>query len=100
MMYVFILLCALLSVATAQSFDKSSQGISNMSDYLMPSNIKYVTFFNNSISEVPISYFTNCADLFQIIRSNNPISNIANYTFSGVPSVQKVIIKYSQLTQN
>ncbi len=98
-MYVFILRCALFSVATAQSFDKNSQGISNMSEYPMPSNTKYVTFFNNSISEVPVSYFTNYADLFQIILSNNPLSKIANFTFSGVPSVQKVIIKYSQLTQ-
>ncbi len=98
MIYALILLCSLLYIATGQSFDKSSQGMSNMSEYPMPSNIKYATFFNNSISEVPVSYFTNFADLFMITLSNNPLSNIANFTFSGVPSVGKVIIKHHELT--
>ncbi len=70
-----------------------------MSDYPMPSNIKYAFFTNNSIQQVPISYFTNFADLFQITLSDNPLSNIANFTFSTVPSLRLLLFSYHQLTQ-
>ena len=99
MMYVFILLSSLHCVTTGQTFDVSSQGISNMSEYPMPSNIKYAIFLNNSIQQVPTSYFTNYADLFQITLSKNPVSNIANFTFSAVPSVKLLIIRYHLLTK-
>ncbi len=98
MMHVFILLISSFYFATGQTFDVSNQGISNMSDYPMPSHIKYAIFFNNSIQQVPISYFTNHADLFQITLSNNPLSDIANFTFSAVPTLRLLIIKYHQLT--
>ncbi len=86
-----IILSSLFGLGTANvgpvMFDKSEQGITDMTAHQIPANTEEVTFNANAISHVPAGYFVNLPSLYKIMLYYNVINSVDAYSFSGVPNI-------------
>ncbi len=99
MYFAHVTLLSLLCVISEQTtFDKSGQGITDMTVHTIPGGITIVNFYANSISLVPASYFINLPSLAEIELGQNVITNIADSAFAQVPTVTKIGLYNNQLT--
>ncbi len=68
-------------------FDKSEQGITDLTVEQIPANTEAVTFNANEISHVPAGYFVNLPSLYKIMLYLNVITFVDPYSFAGVPNI-------------
>ncbi len=94
-----IFLASWLWLVTAQiTYDKSYQGITNMSNYSIPANTERASFDGNAITHVEAGYFKDLSNLTEIELQFNDISDIEDCAFSMVPSVTLLRIAVNRLS--
>ena len=76
----------LCGITAGTVFDKSSLGITDITDHPAPAGSTEVNFKYNSIQHIPIGYFVNLPNLEDIRFYYNVISDIDPYAFAGTPS--------------
>ncbi len=105
-MYIaHILVASMLSanlsvIESGTVFDKSSHSppITNLTNYIIPSNTTHAHFYRNAISHVYANYFQNLPILSEIIIYTNEISDIDDYSFVDVPTVFKIDLGNNKLS--
>ncbi len=96
-----VILVSMLCVITEQTiYDKSSQGVTNITVYPIQgdASITEVRFSYNLLIHIPSSYFRNLSNLNIINMRNNMISSIDDYSFTSVPSVTYIHLKMNHLS--
>ncbi len=78
-------------------FEKSSLGITDITDHPAPTGSTEVNFKYNSIQHIPIGYFVNLPNLEDISLYCNLISDIDPYAFAGTPSVINIYLFNNKL---
>ncbi len=68
-------------------FDKSNQGVTNMTVHPIPINTEQVMFYDNAITCVPAGYFVNLSALDKVWLYGNQISSIDDYAFINIPTL-------------
>ena len=99
-MYIsFIFLLSWLCVTSAQiTYDRSYQGIHDMTVYTIPVGSERVWFQGNSLTTVPADYFVNLPNLYLIYLYSNSISNVGAHAFAGVPNVTEISLEHNDLS--
>ncbi len=92
------LLFVLCMISEQTTFDKSGQGVTDITVHTIPGTTTYFRFRSNSISFVPANYFINLPSLDKIGLHYNVITDIADAAFSQVPTVTSIKLYYNQLT--
>ena len=89
-----------MCVITEQTyiFDKSGQGITDMTIYTIPSNTTEIMFNSNSLSHIHAGNLLNLPNIIKINFRYNMISHIDSYSFSAVPSVREIDLWSNRLT--
>ncbi len=92
------LLSVLCVIREQTTFDRISQGITDITVHNIPGGTTIVKFDSNSIKFVPSNHFKNLLNLREIWLSNNGITNISDSAFAQVPTVTIIHLQYNQLT--
>ena len=92
------LLSVLCIISEQTTFDKSGQGVTNITAHPIPGGTIHFRFQYNSITFVPDNYFINLSNLYSIYVYNNLISDIKDTAFSGVPSVTEISLVHNKLS--
>ena len=78
-------------------FDKSDEGIVNISDIIIPNETVTCDFWGNRIKKVPANYFIALPRLEILNIERNRISEIEPFAFYPVPSVKQIYLYGNKL---
>ncbi len=92
------LFCVLCIISEQTTFDKSGQGVTNVTAHPIPGGTTNFKFNDNFITFVPTNYFRNLSNLYSIYLQKNLISDIEDTAFSEVPSLRRVYLLYNKLS--
>ncbi len=85
-------------ISEETDYIRSSEGLTNITNIIIPGNTTIVRFSHNQISFVPANYFKNLTSLIKIFLDHNGMTDIEDSAFSQVPSVRHIWINNNQLT--
>ncbi len=94
------ILALMMCVITEQTyiFDKSGQGITDMTVYTIHWNTTEIKFNSNSLTHIKAGNLHDLANLVRINLRYNKISDIDPFSFSAVPSVREIDLWSNRLT--
>ena len=76
-----------ISICEGTSFQRSNQGVTDISVEIPPDGVTTIDMRTNDITLIPNTYFINMSSLGRIFLGGNKISQIQDFSFSGVPTV-------------
>ncbi len=92
------LFCVMCVISEQSTFDRSGQGITDVTLPAIPGGTTVVDFGYNLMSFVPRNYFKSLSSLIEISLHSNDITDIADSAFSAVPTVTFINLGWNQLT--
>ena len=99
-MYIsFVLLSSWFCLVTGFiDYNKGNQDITSMLNYSIPWDTIKVSFSDNALTHVPAGYFKNLTNLEGIFLSRNLISDVDDFSFVAVPSVETIYLNDNHLS--
>ena len=88
---------SMIAAAQATYFDKSNQGIVNISAVIIPDDTVVCDFTENNIKTIPSNYFIGLSHLKDLWLSENEIYDIQPFAFYNVPTLKKLFLEKNKL---
>ncbi len=87
---IILTLIALPTLVFSITYDYGNYGITNISNFSIPSDVSWLLLEYNSIPHIPYGYFINMPSLAAIELDQNDVSQIDDLAFSALTSLIKI----------